>query len=141
MIDDRVTYLSRRKPPKDQTFLKAMDLFHREGKSMTEIAPLVGLQKQFQVTRLLELKELRADVRQKWLNLLQQRLPQLLKDYVTPQALEQLEQQLNQRLNAVLEELVDRVIAEDATDSYSPHRSSRSLFTTCICQYLETWSN
>jgi hypothetical protein len=141
VLNDRVTYLSRRKPPKDQTFLKALDLFHREGKSMTEIAPLVGLQKQFQVTRLLGLKELRADVRQAWLKLLHQRLPQLLKTYLDPQQLEQLDQQLQQRLNAVLEELIDRIIAEDATDSYSPNRTSRSLFTACLCRYLETWSN
>ncbi len=141
VLDDRVTYLSRRKPPKDETFLKALALFHREGKSMTEIAPLVGLQKQFQVTRLLGLKELRADVRQAWLKLLHQRLPQLLKHYLDPQQLEQFDQQLQQQLNTVLEELIDRIIAEDTTDSYSPKRSSRSLFTACLCQYLETWSN
>jgi hypothetical protein len=141
VLDDRVTYLSRRKPPKDQVFLKALDLFHREGKSMTEIAPLVGLQKQFQVTRLLSLKELRADVRQTWLKLLHQKLPQLLQDHFDPQQLEPLDQQLHQRLNIVLEELIDRIIAEDATDSYSPKRHSRSLFTACLCQYLETWSN
>lgn len=141
VLDDRVTYLSRRKPPKDQTFLKALDLFHREGKSMTEIAPLVGLQKQFQVTRLLALKELRSDVRQKWLKLLHQRLPQLLKNYFDPQQLEQFDQQLQQQLNTVLEEIIDRIIAEDATDSYSPKRNSRSLFTASLCQYLENWSN
>lgn len=141
VLDDRVTYLSRRKPPRDQSFLKALDLFHRGGKSMTEIAPLVGLQKQFQVARLLTLKELRADVRQKWLTLLHQRLPQLLKDYLDPQQLEHLDQQLHQKLNAALEELIDQIIAEDATASYSPKRNSRSLFTACLCQYLETWSN
>lgn len=141
VVDARVAYLNRRKPPKGHLFVKALDLFHCQGKSMTEIAPLVELEKQFQVSRLLELKEFRSDVKQKWLKLLHQRLLQLLKDYVDSQQLEQLDRQLQQRLLTALENLIDQTLSEDATDSYSPKRNTRSLFTACLCQYLKTWRN
>jgi hypothetical protein len=139
VISQRVAYLDRKQPPKSHLFLKALKLFHCEGKSMTEIAPLVGLQKQFQVSRLLELKALRSDLRQQWLKQMQQQLPQLLKDLSSPAQLESLDQQLDQRLSEALTELIDRMIDEDTTDSYSPKRNSRSLFTVSLASILETW--
>lgn len=135
VIEERLTYLRRQKSPKDRAFLKALFLFHYQRKSMAEIAPQVGLTKQFQVTRLLGLKKLRLAVRQKWLGLIRQQLPQLLADYLEPNQIEKLEQ-----LDVLLEEFIDRILAEDASESYSPHRNSSSIFTVCLCQYLESGS-
>jgi hypothetical protein len=135
VIEERLAYLRRQKTPKDQAFLKALFLFHQQRKSMAEIAPQVGLTKQFQVTRLLGLKKLRLAVRQKWLVLIRQRLPHLLAEYLEPNQIEKLE-----RLDVLLEEFIDRILAEDASESYSPHRNSSSIFTACLCQYLESGS-
>lgn len=257
VLGNRLRYLQQQKPkgnqsmPKDRAFWLAMYLFHCEGKSMTEIAPRIGQQKQFQVSRLMDLKGLRADVRRWWLVLIYDQLPTLLEDYwdqkhlqyldrlyqldrlldtlletlaqhsglphlkslrveirqiwlsrmheqffatlspqqlqldlshdllatllqtcraaglkplpdhlrqtllqhiqtqlpllladfVAPQRLqfEQL-QQFDQLLNQLLSEQIDPVIDQDATESYSPHRASRSIFSLCLCQQLKTWS-
>ncbi|MEO1299916.1 MAG: hypothetical protein AAFW75_29925, partial [Cyanobacteria bacterium J06636_16] len=66
--------LRRKKVPKDQDFLQALALFHCEGQGMKAIAPQVGLTTQVQVTRLMNLKRLRADVRSSLLADLQRRV-------------------------------------------------------------------
>lgn len=99
---------------------------------MAQIAPQVGLSKQFQVTRLLGLKQLRLAVRQTWLKQMRERLPQLLANYLEPNQIERLE-----RLDVLLEEYIDRILAADASESYNPYRNSSSMFTACLCQYLE----
>jgi hypothetical protein len=99
---------------------------------MADIAPLVGLEKQFQVTRLLELKEFRAVVRRLWLSLIRDRLATLIQDYL------ELEQanQLDSVLDEFLEELIDRMIAEDETDSYNHRRGFKSRLTASLLHYL-----
>lgn len=100
VIEGRVAYLQSRggylagSLPKSQAFLQAMTLFHCEGWSMTEIAPRIGLAKQFQVTRLLELKGLQADIHQIWLMLICRQLPTLLKDSLDEAQIRPIEQQL-----------------------------------------------
>lgn len=189
-IDTRLAYLRSKKPakdsrklPKDQAFLKALRLFYCEGKSMSQIAPLVGLEKQFQVTRLLELDTLRTDVRLEWLLLMVDQLDVILQDYLDAEQLKQLQQQLQRELRTdirqkwlvlmgnhpnvllkdclnqgrfLLGELIDRILAEDATDAYGKRNYGRkqaptgeketaspplqpktkSMFAACICQYL-----
>lgn len=189
VIDTRLAYLRSKKPPKDgkkppkdQAFLKALHLFYCDGKSMTEIAPLVGLEKQFQVSRLLELDALRTDVRLEWLMLMMDQLDAILQDYLDPEQLKQFQQQLLRELRTdmrqkwlvllgnhpnvllkdclnqgrfLLGEMIDHILAEDATDCYGKKnhgkkqrsRSERadsaplqprakSMFATCLCQYL-----
>lgn len=131
-IADRMAQL-RRKGHKDETFLQALTLFHQKKQSMTDIATQIGLQKQWQVTRLLGLKQLRLTVKQIWLRLIQANIAQLIADYLDPEQMLRL-----QNLELLLEELIDQVIAEDATESYNPQRNARSLFATCICRCLES---
>jgi hypothetical protein len=191
VLEARLTYLRSKKPPKDpkqppkdQAFLKALRLFYCDSKSMTEIAPLVGLEKQFQVSRLLELDTLRTDVRLEWLMLMVDQLDAILQDYLDPDQLNQFRQQLLRELRAdmrqkwlvlmgnhpnillkdclnqgrfLLGELIDRILAEDATDSYGkrnygrkqgsrgepgtaapPMPKTKSLFANCLCHYLNT---
>ncbi|WNZ27262.1 hypothetical protein HJG54_30700 [Leptolyngbya sp. NK1-12] len=132
VLEERLADLRQQKNPKDQVFLKALALFHQQRQSMAQIAPQVGLSKQFQVTRLLGLKQLRLAVRQTWLKQMRERLPQLLANYLEPNQIERLE-----RLDVLLEEYIDRILAADASESYSPYRNSSSMFTVCLCQYLE----
>jgi hypothetical protein len=100
VIEGRVAYLQSQgghlagSLPKSQAFLQAMILFHCEGWSMAEIAPRIGLAKQFQVTRLLELKGLQADIHQIWLMLICCQLPTLLQESLTESQIRPIEQQL-----------------------------------------------
>ena len=116
-LDARLTALQQTNPPKAAIFMQALTLFFLDQMPMAQIAPLVGLQKQFQVTRLLNLNGLRAEVRQQWLILIRQELPQLLQHYLESEQLLQLQQ-----LDSLLEASIDRIISEDRAGCYSARR-------------------
>lgn len=134
VVNDRVAYHRKRKPPTDQSFLTALHLFYCQHQSMGEIAPHVGLQKQYQVSRLLELKPFRADVRQKMLVYLRDRCRDIATNYINPAQLENLEQ----KLDAVLQEEIDKVINADETQANTPNRSLNNLFARRLCRHLDT---
>lgn len=130
-ITDRVQKL---KAPKNQQYLTAMGLFHRDGLSMTAIAANVGLAAQFQVTRLLKLKELRESVRHKMIELLMHYIKEQASAFVT---LEQLER-LDSKIELALIEQVDLLMAEDAAQAQSPKNYGKgSRFATMLCQQLD----
>lgn len=130
-ITDRVHAL---KAPKKQDYLVAMRLFHQEGLSMTAIAAHVGLAAQFQVTRLLKLKELRESVRHKMIELLKHYVKEQASAFVT---LEQLES-LDSKIETALIEQVDLLMAEDAAQAQSPKNYGKgSRFATVLCQQLD----
>lgn len=135
VTNDRVTYLQRKKTPLAQPFLTALQLFHCRGQSMGEIAPQIGLQAQFQVTRLMKLKEFRANVRS---NLLQRLFDSILdqaKRYTDPNYL----QTLNQTLEAVLDEQISTLIHQAETEAaVAKQRPLKSLFARRLCHYLDT---
>ncbi len=118
---------------KSYQYLKALRLFHQEGQSMTAIALEVGLEKQFQVTRLMKLKELRSEV--------QHRMITLLKRYVADQAskfvsLEQLGA-LDKTIEAALGEQVQTLMDEDAAQAQSPKGFGKgSQFARAISEIL-----
>ena len=130
-ITDRVQAL---KASKKQDYLVAMRLFHQEGLSMTAIAAHVGLAAQFQVTRLLKLKELRELVRHKMIELLKHYVKEQASAFVT---LEQLES-LDSKIETALIEQVDLLMAEDAAQAQSPKSYGKgSRFATVLCQQLD----
>ena len=130
-ITDRVQAL---KAPKNQNYLVAMKLFHQDGLSMTAIAAHIGLAAQFQVTRLLKLKELRESVRHKMIALLKHYVKQQASEFVT---LEQLES-LDSKIELALLEQVDGMMAEDAAQAQSPKNYGKgSRFATVLCQQLD----
>ena len=92
--------------------------------------PKVGLEAQYQVTRLLKLKELRADIRHHML--------QLMRDWTMSQTqladLESLKQR-EQIIEAALGEQIDRIIAE-AEKEVSIADSTASILAKRICDYL-----
>ncbi len=120
-------------PTKAPLYLKALRLFHCDGLSMTAIAVEVGLEKQFQVTRLMKLKELREEV--------QHRMMTLLKRYVAEQAskfvsVEQL-QALDGKIEAALAEQVQALVDEDAAQAQSPKGYGKgSRFARSICEVV-----
>ncbi len=134
VVSDRLTYHHQRRPPTDQPFLTALHLFHCQDRSMTEIAKEIGLQKQYQVSRLLGLKELRADIRQTVLLYLLNRVQALAADYVEGDRLKDLEQEIE----AALRVLLDQIFEDARAAASTPQRAQPDLFTHCLCRYLDT---
>lgn len=124
----------RRRRPVEEAFLTALHLFHCQGQSMGEIAPQVGLKKQYEVTRLLKLADLRTDIRQQSLVYLRDRVMDEARFYADVGRLQQLEKQVD----SILDEQLSSVIAEAETEALSPIRNQplRSLFARRLCHYL-----
>jgi hypothetical protein len=131
---DRFIYLQRKKTAAAKQFLTALELFHCQGQSMNEIAPNVGLQKQFQVTRLLKLKEFRANVRSRLLQLLLSSVQDQAKTFIDPTRL----QKLNQQIETILEEHITDLIQEAASEAaVAKRRPLDSLFARRLCHHLD----
>ncbi len=131
-----VQQLQRQKSPKVQQFLTALKLFHCQGQTMAEIAAGVGLQAQYQVTRLLKLKAFRADVRHQLLGMLRDRLFEVAKSYVEPQQLLAMDKQIE----VALDEEITKVMQEaEAEASMAKNRPVSSLFSKKLCAYLDNY--
>ena len=137
-IERWVSTMQRKKTPKHEQFLQALSLFHDRGLSMGEIAPLVGLQAQYQVSRLLKLKQLRADIRRSLLVELQDSIMQKAESYHWD--LDRL-QDIDGKIEAALCEQVDDVLQEAASEaSVAQRHSAPSLYSRRLCQYLNSRS-
>jgi hypothetical protein len=121
--------LNSLKPPNDQLWIVALYLVHCQRMSMKAIAPMLNLKAQSQVSRILKLKEFRADVRSCMIGLLKARFLPLAQEYATPDRL----LDLDQRLEEAFAERVDEVIQE------AGNRSLNSLFARKLCQHLDTY--
>ncbi len=133
-ISTRLSKFKGKKAAKAPQFLTALKLSHCQRKSMSAISSTIGLQAQYQVTRLLKLKELRADIRHKML--------QLMRDWIlTPSNFEepQLLKAREQEIAAALEEQIDLVLVE-AEKEASITDSPQSILAQRICDYLDRQS-
>jgi predicted RNase H-like nuclease len=102
---------------------------------MGAIAPLVGLQAQYQVTRLLKLKEFRADVRQYMLNSLLRSILDKATSYTNLERLKTLEE----KVETALEEQIIAAIQEVENESaQAKNRPLSSLFAQRLCRQLKT---
>ncbi|MBW4683411.1 MAG: hypothetical protein KME19_25480 [Microcoleus vaginatus WJT46-NPBG5] len=135
VIQARFTYWQRKKDQKAQNFLLALHLFHCQGVPMKEIAPRLGFKDQPQVSRLLELKNLRTDVGRRTLLCLRDCVLELAKFYATPMQL----QDLDSKVQAALGEEVFTIIEIAQKEAYrGQNRIINSPLAQKICQYLET---
>jgi hypothetical protein len=133
----RLARLTRKNPLKVSQYLRALALFHCQGEAMNAIAPQIGLKAQYQVSRLLQLKEFRAEVRQHILLELRDRVLEKAQYYVDPVRL----QQLDRTIKAALEDRVDEVFrTASAEASVSHNRPTDSLFARRLCRYLDARS-
>ena len=131
VIKTRLSKFKGKKAAKAPQFMTALELFHCRGESMTEIAPKIGLTAQFQVSRLLKLKELRADIRQGML--------QLMGDWTMSQTqLADLET-LKQREEAIVKALESQidVVMNEAEKEVSIADSTASVLARRICHYMD----
>ena len=133
-IDDRVMYLQRKKTAKVTQFLRALELFHCRGKSMDEIASQVGLSAQFQVTRLMKLKEFRAVVRQLLLQKLRNRVIEKVRTFTDAARL----QSLDRQIDLALEEQILTVMQQAEAEAVAAKsRLPTSLFSQRLCLHLD----
>ena len=131
VINNFISKLQRKRGTVAQSFLTALHLFHCQGQSMGEIAPQIGMKKQFEVTRLLKLKELRSDIRQQSLSLLRDRVLDKAKYYADIDCL----QRLDQQVEFILDEQIGEVIQEAEAETKIPVRNQplKSLLARCLC--------
>lgn len=131
VITTRLSKFKGKKAAKAPQFITALELFHCQGESMGAIAPKVGLKAQYQVTRLLKLKELRIDIRHQMLV--------LMKDWTMEQSkLEDLAslKQRESEIELALGEQIDLVL-DEAEKEASVADSTESILAKKICAYLD----
>ncbi|OUL33447.1 hypothetical protein BV372_16490 [Nostoc sp. T09] len=118
-----------------QSFVTALHLFHCLGQPMSQIAPQIGMQKQYEVTRFLKLNELRADIRQNLLLNLRDRVLDIAQQFTDFERL----QRLDQQLKLILEEQISNIIQEAESEAKNPVRNQPlcSLLARRLCRYLE----
>lgn len=132
VVQDRLA--KAKQPEKADRFLRALDLFYCQRYSMTEIAKVIGVPRQDNVTYLLKLKELRADVRNLMLKFLRDRVAEIVPVYCEPDRLNQLSQSLEEALNEQIDQLIQ---AEAKRTQTSKEFMKDSLFAQRLCQYLD----
>jgi hypothetical protein len=138
VTEQRCKQFKRKSLEKSEQFLKALSLFHCRGESMGEIAKKLGLKAQYQVTRLLNLKEFRADVRQQLLIQLRDRILEFAKNYTDTQSLKN----IDQKVEEALDEQINQIIQEAESESHnSQDNSTKSLFSQRLCKQLDCQFN
>lgn len=131
----RVNKMQRKDATKASKFLTALKFFHCQGLSMTEIAKRIEMKAQFQVTRLLKLKEFRADVTYELLKILKVRVLELAQNYSSLEDLQALESQITIALTEQVTNLIGEAEIEAAG---SRSDSTRSRFASRLCEYLDS---
>ncbi|BAZ02078.1 hypothetical protein NIES37_60860 [Tolypothrix tenuis PCC 7101] len=139
VIHARFEYLqgknSIRSLKKAKKYIKALHLFHCGGVSMTEIASKLDLTDQPEVSRLLELKNLRNDIGRNTLSCLLKCVMEISQEYVTPYKLLDLES----KIQAILEEEIQTVIEQARIDaSTGAQQVIKNQLAQAICRYLCT---
>ncbi|WP_159786926.1 hypothetical protein [Sodalinema gerasimenkoae] len=122
-----------RKNGRDYAYLQGLHLSQCQGLSMMKIAPQIGLTSQVQVTRLLNLKRLRLEVRHLLIAKLYQRLTQEALNYIPIERL----RAIDQTLETLLTELVDDIMAESAAGTQSAQPCQHvSRFNAALCRAI-----
>lgn len=138
VIQVQMAKLQKRQPPRDQAFVQGLQLFHCEGLSMTAIAPKIGLKSQVQVTRLLDLKRFRTDVRLVLIPQLQRKIRDEALKFVSAERLNQ----IDQTLEHILSDEGEQVIEAAASEAQIPKgRTAKSLFAHQLCQTIHQFIN
>ena len=133
----RLQSKSTKAQQKAKIFAIALQLFHCQGLTMGEIAAQVGLKAQFEVTRLLKLKEFRADVRHYLLQTLQARVTELAAEHINLDRLIALDQEIS---NALAEQ-VDLLLKDAETDAKTTKSyTTGTLFSRRLCLHLDNRS-
>jgi hypothetical protein len=131
IIDSRTAQISRKKGGDSAPYLTGLNLFHCAGKSMSEIASAIGLEAQYQVSRLLKLKDLRTDIRHRMLQILEPIVREQATEYGEPDRLQCLDRALETALEAQIDALMQQTEVNIAQNCVTD-----SFFAKRICQHL-----
>jgi hypothetical protein len=136
VIEEWIYKFSQKQQFKAQSFIKALDLFHCQGQSMTQIAPQIGLTKQYEVSRLLKLNQLHNDIRQRLLINLRSHVSELATKFTDIDDLATLDREIE----TILNEQISEIIQEIESEIKKPIRNQplSSLLAINICQYLDS---
>ena len=134
VVRSRVEKLQKKNIDKANNFLKALHLFHCQRLSMGEIAKNLGLRAQDAVTRLLKLKEFRADVRREILLKLRESVFEIAQNYSTPERLKVLDSQINEAIEEQITQVISQAESEAATIKSN---LTMSYFSKTLCKQLE----
>ncbi|MEO0540575.1 MAG: hypothetical protein AAFZ80_06890 [Cyanobacteria bacterium P01_A01_bin.105] len=142
-LRQRLSQLRQRDALRAQAYLAAVHLFHGEGLSMGAIAqqltqqfsPRLRFNNQVQITRLLQLRELRHQVRDLTLAQIRECVYQQSQHYLSDEQIAQ----LRPVIDAILAQAVDQIMAEAAAEAQTPNRQlSRSWFARQLCAVVPT---
>jgi hypothetical protein len=134
VIQHRITNLRRQNVEMAQKYLTAIHLFHCHGEAMGNIANQIGLQAQYQVTRLLQLKKLRASVRQVMLNLLLPLILDKVRVLNIPERIKTVDNEIEAALNEEISEMIQAAKSESIR---TRNRPLPSLFARRLCIYID----
>jgi hypothetical protein len=123
----------QQKPKKAKQFLLALEQLHCQRRSMGDIALDIGLKRQDDVSRLLQLKAFRSDVRNLILHSLKTFIQAKGKLFVDPDRLIQVAAEIETALEAQIDDVIAAAQKEATTiKGYI----TPSLFTQKLCAYL-----
>ncbi|HBE20052.1 MAG TPA: hypothetical protein DEG17_00825 [Cyanobacteria bacterium UBA11149] len=137
VTENRLKILETRDKEKAGKFIIALQLFHCQAQSMSEIAKLLDLKAQFHVSRLLKLKDFRADVQQQLLILLRDRVFAQAQAYTDTQHLQNLYQEIEAALNEQISDLIKDATMEASRATVEKHHTTSSFFAQRLCYYLD----
>lgn len=130
-IQKSLEKLNKRDSNRGEVFIKALYLFNK-GLTMSKIAKILELQHQYTVTRLLDLKSIRTDIRQVLVQNLRGFIITELGEHLSPDKMHK----VDVRLQEVLEDSVDRTLVKARANSMSP-KPIVGEFEQQICQALK----
>lgn len=120
---------------KAERFLIALQAYYCQQLAMGEIAHQLGIRAQDAVSRLLNLKPLRADIRRQMLLSLQAEVFSQAAPFVSPEQLRQCDRQIQAALDEQLEALMQAEAQRDKTPKgFKRHETH---FSQTLCRYLD----
>jgi len=131
VVQDRM----QKAPKQSERFLIALQAYYCQHLSMSEIAPRIGARAQDAVSRLLNLKPLRADVRHQMLTQLKPTVFTQAAHFVTPDQLRQCDRQIQAALDEQLEALMQAETQRDKTPKGL--KKGDTHFSQSLCHYLD----
>jgi hypothetical protein len=131
VIQDRV----QKSPKQSERFLIALEAYYCQHLSMGEIAPKIKARAQDAVSRLLNLKPLRADVRHQMLTQLKATVITQAAEFMNPDQLRDCDRQIQVALDQQLEALMQAETQRDKTPK--GFKKGETHFSQSLCRHLD----
>ena len=134
VINARYQYLRRKNADKAQKYLKGLGFFYCQRLPMSIIAQQLELRAQYEVTRLLQLKDLRENVGTEMMINLKEPVIRLARQYSSVSNLETLEE----RVSLAIDEQVANIISSSEIEATNVQINQISIFSESVCRQIVT---